>query len=331
MKELDEKKLIKSKKLMRPEFEELNSDERMKLMQILAEKYNMSFRKLHTFSRWGQKCTTGIFEKNGKEFVFVPGDTVNLGWENFVTGLDKENEDEMKGVLEEFEYEGSYHDFIRDCMSKVRQITIFPMLAGRRLEEIGWEAIEFDDSRLTSHPDWLEEFKKFAVSGYKSLNIVGKVRFDNMGDYWQAYLYHETDYFSFKQILKEKGFSLPTADEWSYLCGGGCRTLFPWGDGIDYNMHIRHFEKSKKKHTYDMEEPNFFGLSIAFDPYKRELVEADAFTTCGGDGGCNICGGLGVLMGYLSCSPHYKPEEDEDENIDGDFDFYRPIIRVELN
>ena len=41
-----------------------------------------------------------------------------------------------------------------------------------------------------------------------------------------------------------------------------------------------------------MEEPNFFGLSIAYDPYMREVVQADRLTTCGGDGGCNICGGL---------------------------------------
>ena len=35
---------------------------------------------------------------------------------------------------------------------------------------------------------------------------------------------------------------------------------------------------------YDMEEPNFFGLSIAYDPYMREVVQADRLTTCGGDG-----------------------------------------------
>ena len=43
-----------------------------------------------------------------------------------------------------------------------------------------------------------------------------------------------------------------------------------------------------------MEEPNFFGLSIAYDPYMREVVQADRLTTCGGDGGCNICGGLPI-------------------------------------
>ena len=37
-------------------------------------------------------------------------------------------------------------------------------------------------------------------------------------------------------------------------------------------------------------------------------VHADRFTVCGGDGGCNACGGMGPLMSYLPCSPHCKPE-----------------------
>ena len=61
----------------------------------------------------------------------------------------------------------------------------------------------------------------------------------------------------------------------------------------------------------------------------REVVEADALTTCGGDGGCNICGGMGPLAGFLPCSPHRKPEVQEDDMLDIDYDFYRPIIRVE--
>ena len=80
---------------------------------------------------------------------------------------------------------------------------------------------------------------------------------------------------------------------------------------------------------YDMEEPNFFGLSIAYDPYMREVVQADRLTTCGGDGGCNICGGLGPFLGFLPCSPHCKPEVQEDNELNGDYDFYRPIIRLE--
>lgn len=94
-------------------------------------------------------------------------------------------------------------------------------------------------------------------------------------------------------------------------------------------MRLHHFESAEDEDKpFDMEEPNFFGLSIAYDPYKREVVEADTLTTCGGDGGRNICGGLGILLGYLPCSPHAKPNKHESEELNGDFDFYRPIIRI---
>ena len=60
-------------------------------------------------------------------------------------------------------------------------------------------------------------------------------------------------------------------------------------------------------------------------------MKAGVLTTCGGDGGCNICGGLEPFLGFLPCSPHYKPEVQEDNALNGDYDFCRPIIRVEMD
>ena len=87
-----------------------------------------------------------------------------------------------------------------------------------------------------------------------------------------SYSYHRDHTFSrilllewhLLAMLENRGFSLPTADEWAYLCGGGCRTLFPWGDGLDYSMRLRWFEDmdEDENRPYDIEEPNFFGLSI---------------------------------------------------------------------
>ena len=116
------------------------------------------------------------------------------------------------------------------------------------------------------------------------------------------------------------------------MCGGGCRTLFPWGDELDYSMRLHWFEDmdEDENRSYDMEEPNFFGLSIAYDPNMREVVQTDGLTTCGGDGGCNICGRLCPFLGFLPCSPHCKPEVQEDNERNGDYDFYRPIIRVKM-
>ena len=321
--------LAMNEKLSRPQFNQMDTTEKQTLMESLAARYDMTFLGLHTFDRWGQSCTTGIFKKDGREFVFVPGDTVTLGWEQFAVGLNQESREELEYLFREWEMERDPEELIQENMAPVRQAAIGPMLVGRELEEINWEPVKLEDPRLRS--EWLEDFRQFALTDRDSLTLVGRARFERDGDSWQVSLYHEVDYLDFQNRLQKQGFSLPTADEWAYLCGGGCRTLFPWGDGLDYSMRLHWFENmdEDENRPYDMEEPNFFGLSIAYDPYMREVVQADRLTTCGGDGGCNICGGLGPFLGFLPCSPHCKPEVQEDNELNGDYDFYRPIIRLE--
>ena len=324
-----EGELTMNEKLSRPQFNQMDTTEKQTLMESLAARYDMTFLGLHTFDRWGQSCTTGIFKKDGREFVFVPGDTVTLGWEQFAEGLNHESREELEYLFREWEMERDPEEMIRESMAPARQVAIGPMLVGRELEEINWEPVKLEDPRLRS--EWLEDFRQFALTDRDSLTLAGRARFERDSDSWQVSLYHEVDYLDFQNRLQKQGFSLLTADEWAYLCGGGCRTLFPWGDGLDYSMRLRWFEDmdEDENRPYDMEEPNFFGLSIAYDPYMREVVQADRLTTCGGDGGCNICGGLGPFLGFLPCSPHCKPEVQEDNELNGDYDFYRPIIRVE--
>ena len=326
-----ERGMIMNEKRFRPQFNQMDTTEKQALMECLAARYDITFLGLHTFERWGQSCTTGVFEKDGREFVFVPGDTVTLGWEQFAVGLNQESREELEYLFREWEMEQDPEELIGESMAPVRQATIGPMLVGRELEELCWESVQIDDSRLTSHPDWLKEFQNFAWSDSSSLTLHQSARIERTEDGFQTWIYHHTDYETLLQQLKKQGLSLPTADEWAYLCGGGCRTLFPWGDGVDYSMHLHWFEDvdEDENRPYDMEEPNFFGLSIAYDPYMREVVQADRFTTCGGDGGCNICGGLGPFLGFLPCSPHCKPEVQEDNELNGDYDFYRSVIRVE--
>ena len=316
--------------LLRPQFDRLSPEEKWPIMERLAAQYRLDFVRMEHFGRWGQHCTTGIFKKDGREFVFVPGDTVILGWEQFAAGLNQESREELEYLFREWEMERDPTELIGESMAPVRQAAIGPMLVGRELEEINWEPVKLDDPRL--RPEWLEDFRQFALTDRNSLTLVGRARFERDGDSWQASLYHEVDYPDFQNRLQKQGFSLPTADEWAYLCGGGCRTLFPWGDGLDYSMRLHWFEDmdEDENRPYDMEEPNFFGLSIAYDPYMREVVQADRLTTCGGDGGCNICGGLGPFLGFLPCSPHCKPEVQEDNALNGNYDFYRPIVRIPL-
>ena len=318
-----------SKALLRPHFAALSLAEKQALMEQLAERYHLEFVRMEQFARWGQSCTTGVFRKEGRAFVFVPGDTVTLGWEQFAVGLNQESQQELEYLFREWEMEPQNpEEMIRESMAPVRQADIGPMLVGRELEELCWELVKIDDPRLAAHPDWLKAFRDFVWSDSSSLTLHQSARIERTEDGFQIWIYNRTDYDALLEQLKKQGLSLPTADEWAYLCGGGCRTLFPWGDGLDSSMRLHWFEDMEEDRPYDMEQPNFFGLSIAYDPYKREVVQANRLTTCGGDGGCNICGGLGPLLGYLPCSPHCKPDLPEGRELNGDYDFYRPIIRV---
>lgn len=97
--------------LFRPQFETLKITEKLALMRDLADRHGMAFRELYVFSKWGRGLTTGVFEKDGREFVFVPGDTVTLGWKAFAVGVDKDSRAELRKAFEEFGYQDSVKRF----------------------------------------------------------------------------------------------------------------------------------------------------------------------------------------------------------------------------
>ncbi|MBF1205165.1 MAG: hypothetical protein HXM13_03940, partial [Fusobacterium periodonticum] len=201
------------------------------------------------------------------------------------------------------------------------------MLVERELQIVAWKKSNLEELK-DFDSDLLKDYNEFKNSDYNRLTLDETARFTKVGNDIEIELYDDISYEELCENLKDEGFSLANLDEWEYLCGGGCRTLFPWGDDLDYNMNLLYFSKEDND-KYDLEEPNFFGLSIAYDPYKMEIIEADELTFKGGDGGCNVCGGFGEFLGYLSCSPYYTQVIDyEEEYLNGDFNFYRRIIRI---
>ncbi|ABW26009.1 formylglycine-generating enzyme family protein [Acaryochloris marina] len=139
--------------------------------------------------------------------------------------------------------------------------------------------------------------------------------------------------------LQVDGFRYPTADEWEYACGAGSPNLFRWGNHVPCDRYPtsvspdeaawrRQWILSGGKLDYPMQgfqadwdyhhRPNAFGLFIAEDPYKSELL-ADPCFTRGGDGGCTICGGEGYFIGWLTlATAYFEPhtcEVDPDSDI----------------
>ena len=135
-----------NEKLFRTQFNQMETTEKQALMESLAARYDMTFLGLHTFDRWGQNCTTGIFKKDGREFVFVPGDTVTLGWEQFAVGLNQESREELEYLFREWEMEPQNpEEMIRESMAPVRQAAIGPMLVGR-VTYVNGDTQEFTDA-----------------------------------------------------------------------------------------------------------------------------------------------------------------------------------------
>ena len=315
-------------------------EEKKEILENLAKKYNMELLRFETFSKYSKSTFTAVFKYKESEFVFVPGDTVTLGYEGLPKNLSNETLEALNSCLDETEDLNTVlGEYIRDNFSKLRKATIKPMLVERELQTVAWRKSNLEELK-NFDSDLLKDYNEFKSSNYNRLTLDETARFTKVGNDIEIELYDDISYEELCENLKDEGFSLPNLDEWEYLCGGGCRTLFPWGDDLDYNMNLLYFSK-KDNDKYDLEEPNFFGLSIAYDPYKMEIIEADKLTFKGGDGGCNICGGFGEFLGYLSCSPYYtqKPVgainivddsivNEYDDELDGDFNFYRRIIRI---
>ena len=87
-----------------------------------------------------------------------------------------------------------------------------------------------DDPRLIAHPDWLKKFREFAWSDLDSLTLHKSTRIERTEKGFQIWIYNRTDYDELLDRLKKQGLSLPTADEWAYLCGGTSGPIYVAAD-----------------------------------------------------------------------------------------------------
>ncbi|WP_338498724.1 hypothetical protein [Streptomyces sp. SJL17-4] len=93
-------------------------------------------------------------------------------------------------------------------------------------------------------------------------------------------------------VLAARGLRLPSSDEWEHACGAGATTLFRWGNDCPLDR-IPYGDSDGPQN-----QPNAFGLHIAYDTYRAE-VTSDVTAVHGGDGGESVCGGYGHLLGWL--------------------------------
>ena len=345
---------ISTEKLYNPIYDSLSVFEKQELLNNIAGIYNMDLLCFKEFSAFGKSTYTAEFRsKEGIEFVFVPGERVKLGIdfkgrkpseifnkENLeylaYVFIDEEDEtdskysieDKIKEKLDDNEFVSTIEDYLNNNFSKEETVLIHPMLVQKDYSETCWKDIL--DDEFKENKEWQTMIENAEQKGISEITVHKSICLYKENESWHGKLYKETTFNNLLQDIKDKGYSLPTKREWEYLAGKGCRSIFPWGNNMDFSMKLRHIEFMDDDEEYSLEKENFFGLYIADDPYCREIVYDDGvFSYKGGDGGRNICGGMGPVWGYFLVSPYFEnKDEDIGEYINGGYDFFRRVIRI---
>lgn len=311
------------------DWEKLSKDEKFNFIENILKTKNLNFtiKGLETFEQNQVKLETFVLSYGEDEFVFIPGcDNVTLGWD-----IDKCNlgENVIK-VFEEcckenLEYEKEVYEENKEYYE----------------EEIEKAKKNNDEKKVNEliedMKDELEYFEEKKIEADEYLNILYKnikenvspLRTVNIGS-----MIVERDlsnkYFNKNQEIK---FSLPTEDEYEYLCNGGTRTFFRWGDSLEDELICMSYRGMASNNYPDEYKevlyiPNMFGLYIAYNSYIYEVLESPNNIVKGGDGGCSLCGGDGPIY-FAPCYSAFYRESIVINDVVKNFCGYRRIIRLD--
>lgn len=289
----------------------------------------------------GIERETWLLEYEGSQFVFVAGQkNVVLGWDTDQCPLGK---GVLEGLQEEFEAGCEYYQSeIEDLRDWYQKEIIKATNAGNseKAEELTSEMAE-DLENLEE--EMIEKgcvsWEDFMVKWNENLSqCLSPLRTADIGDMIVEVdsRYLDKDAQSLTEAvdtLKEGTFTLATEDEWEYLCNGGARTLFRWGDTLNdvlteiFNVGTVS-EEDKDETSSVLNQPNMLGLFIAYDSYKNEIIDNTLYTK-GGDGGGSLCGGDGVIYVLPCYTAFYRqPVDSYNHGLSKNYYCYRRIIRL---
>lgn len=311
-------------KLQTENWEKLTSAEKEETISAIIKERNLelTIQRTETFSQNGIEIETVLLtDKNGDEFVFVPGNSeVTLGWDEF-----SELGDETKKALQfdfdevfDFEME-NWEDIIADIKSEIEELT--PNGTREKIKELKEELTEVEADKPVKKT--VKAFKNHIVANTSPLRTASIPPMIVQCD--MQSIEEDMTYDAFINKLENESFTVPTEDEWEYLCGGGARSLFRWGD-LTENEFEAIYSVGTQNESDLLYKPNMFGLHIAYNTYQYEIVNSECLVK-GGDGGCHICGGDGGFYVAPVFSSFYAASYNYDE-LNKNYCCYRKIVRL---
>jgi hypothetical protein len=287
-----------------------------------------AFSDVRTFTLGGVTQRVAQFLADGKTtFSLIPGGDVSLGFDSANWQPNTDEEESWADTVFEYGTEDSLWEYLNNATTARRQVSMSPFLIETAASEVGWEPASFDDPDVKKLVDGLPSgYQKYtnSISGERRIRVTR-----HEGGDLTAEIAIQPTHESLVADLRDKGFRFPTSDEWEYACGAGAGTLFRWGDHVPCDRYPTdispeeaawrrawvlscgklEYPASGFKSDWDYHlRPNVFGVFIAKDPSKFELV-ADANMTRGGDGGSTICGGAGFFIGWLTLATAYFEDD----------------------
>ena len=287
----------------------------------------------------GAERETWLLEYEGSQFIFVPGQkNVTLGWDTdkcllgggVLEGLQKEfssgheyyYEEELEGL------KGDYQEQIDEAEENGDSMKADELRSELAEELRSWNE-DIEEKGYASWEGFLAKWNEHLSQCLSPLRTAD-IR-DMIVEVDSRYL--DEDAPSLEQAvlsLKQGLFTLPTEDEWEYLCNGGTRTLFRWGDTLS-DVMTEIFQVGAVGETREntiLEQPNMLGLFIAYDSYKNEIIDNTSYTK-GGDGGCSLCGGDGAIYVLPCYTAFYRhPVNERCPGLLKNYFCYRRIIRL---
>jgi hypothetical protein len=239
------------------------------------------------------RCRLAVFSHDGARFVMVPGGKVEIG---FSTESFTPSPAQLESYLESQEgFElPELVTFLARTTTLRRRVTVTPLLVEAVPREVGLEELPLDHREVRQ-----------ALRQYRGGNVEVHLRLRLRRDEThgqRAWRIHPTSHAELSAELAVHRFRLATADEWEWLNGAGCSTLFRWGDHCPCDR----FPTDPDDDGFDLHRrSNAFGLVFAADPYQLEVV-VESDLRVGGDGGSAICGGVGFFLGWLALAPGYR-------------------------
>lgn len=286
----------------------------------------------------GEEGETWLLEYEDSQFVFVPGQkNVTLGWDTEKCPL---GDGVLAGLQREFTlghqyYQGQLEELREDYRDQIAEAeeagdpAKADKLRAEMAEELAGQQESITEGGYSSWEDFLAKWNQELSRRLSPLRTAEIGDMVVEVDSW----YLKEDAPSLEQavrLLKEGPFTLATEDEWEYLCNCGARTLFRWGDtleGVTEEIYAVGAAGGEGKKAI-LERPNGWGIFIAYDSYKNEIIDDLAYTK-GGDGGCSLCGGDGAIYVLPCYTAFYRyPMAERKLRLSKDYFCYRRILRI---